>query len=182
MSTLSRVGSDKDASLRLLTSVGKSVVVCWVGGAPILAGTSMFIMWNFCTHMKCEVKHMGIWEWGIYGLKEWGIYDLNGRGIYGLNGCGRYGKVSCCFRRKCSKLLVWGAAICMLDHKQSELGTGRGSYGTVLESPIVLPKVSAWVSIVLWQLFFQLSTYTSFKYLVWILFHVDKWCEYNNFI
>ena len=34
-----------------------------VGEHPQLAGKSM---WKSRTHMKCEVKHMGIWEYGIY--------------------------------------------------------------------------------------------------------------------
>ena len=44
------------------------------GGAPTLAGTSMFIMSKFfCTHTKCEVKHKGIWKKVIYDLNGWGI-------------------------------------------------------------------------------------------------------------
>ena len=46
----------------------------------------------------------------------------------------------------------------------------RGSYGIVLVvSPHVslkLPKLSAWVRVVLWQVFFHLSAYTTFKYLI----------------
>ena len=52
-----------------------------------------------------QIKHNGIWGWGIYGLNGWDIYDLNGWdiydlngwGMYGSNGWGSYGKVSYCF-------------------------------------------------------------------------------------
>ena len=57
------------------------------GGAPTLAGTTMFIM---CTQ-SVKLKHNGIWGWGIYDLNGWDIHDLNGWGIYGLNGWGIYG-------------------------------------------------------------------------------------------
>lgn len=48
------------------------------GGAPTVAGTSVFIMWKFLHTWSVMLNTMGILEWGIYGR-------------------GSYGKVSCCF-------------------------------------------------------------------------------------
>lgn len=46
----------------------------------------------------------------------------------------------------------------------------RGSYSIVSAvSPLVslkLPKLSVWVKVVLWQVFFHLSAYTTFEYLI----------------
>ena len=46
------------------------------GGAPTPAGTSIFTMLKFCTHMKCEVRHN--WDMGMGHLwfSGWDIYDL----------------------------------------------------------------------------------------------------------
>ena len=74
----------------------------------------------------------------------------------------------------------------MLEHKQSELDTGRGSCTVVL---LVSPLVSLMIakSICLGECcfvvrsFFQLCTYATFKYLVFVLFHVDKLHERYSF-
>ena len=67
-------------------SWSNSVLFCVSsGGAPTLAGTSMFTVWNLCTHMKCEVRHN--WDMGMEHL--W----INGWGIYSLIGQGRHSKL-----------------------------------------------------------------------------------------
>ena len=40
------------------------------GGAPTLAGTSLFTMRKICTHMEYEVNHNDIKEWGTFGSMD----------------------------------------------------------------------------------------------------------------
>ena len=62
------------------------------GGAPTPAGTSMLTMWNNCTHMKCEVRNMGM---GHLCLIMGGYLGCG----YGLYGWGSYDKVSSCLEK-----------------------------------------------------------------------------------
>ena len=82
-------------------------------------------------------------------------------------------------------ILYNDAVICTLDRKQSDLGTGRGSYTVVLVvSPLVSLMIAKFIGLsecLLWQLFFQLCTYTTLEYLVRILLHMDKLCTHYNF-
>ena len=65
-----------------------------------------------------------------------------------------------------------------------ERAWGRGYYGVVLVSLAIANRIAKSISLserVLWQLFFKLSTSTSSKYLVRMLFHVDKLHKHYNF-
>ena len=92
------------------------------GVAPTPAGRSMFIMLNFHTFTKYEVKHNGIWGRDIYFLDGWGIYGLIGCAIYGSNGWDSYGKVSyCSFGRNAQNTSLQGSTL------SSHAGHGFGS-------------------------------------------------------
>ena len=75
---------------------------------------------------------------------------------------------------------------CVLDHKQSELGTGLSSYAVVL---LVLPLVSLTIATFnsLSEHYFVIAyllalyIYYLYEYLVRILFHVDKLGGHYNF-
>ena len=67
------------------------------------------------------------------------------------------------------------AVIRMLDCKQSELGTGWGSYAVVLlVSPLTIAKCNGLSERCFVVALFQLCMYTTFKYLARIFFQVDK--------
>ena len=84
------------------------------------------------------------------------------------------------------KLVGYEMLSCVLDHKQSELGTGLSSYAVVL---LVLPLVSLTIAkfttvsehyfVIAYLL--ALYIYYLYEYLVRILFHVDKLGGHYNF-
>ena len=84
------------------------------------------------------------------------------------------------------KLVGYEMLFCVLDYKQSELGTGLSSYTVVL---LVLPLVSLTIAkfttvsehyfVIAYLL--VLYIYYLHEYLVRILFHVDKLGGYYNF-
>ena len=73
--------------------------------------------------------------------------------------------------------MLWGAVICVLHRKVIRFSIWQGSYPVVL---LVLLLVSLTIYRPEWALFccsfffLQLCTYTTFKYLVRTLFHMDK--------
>ena len=79
--------------------------------------------------------------------------------------------------------MLRGAVICMLDCKQSELGTGRGSYAVILlVSPLVSLTIAKFIGLSEHcYIIAQFCMYTTFKYFVRILFHVDKLSKCYHF-
>ena len=82
------------------------------GGALTPAGTSIFTMWKFCTHMKCEVKHNG--DMGMGLIMGGAFMAYNGRSIYDLKvwlwlkWVGQLWQSKLPFRLEiCSKMLVF---------------------------------------------------------------------------
>ena len=78
--------------------------------------------------------------------------------------------LSCGYQFSFGKSLRYEAVLCMLDHKQSEIGTGQGSYAIVLVvAPLVSLAIAKFISLSE-HCFVAAIVYTTLK----ILFHINK--------
>ena len=73
--------------------------------------------------------------------------------------------LSCGYQLSFGKSLHYEAVLCTLDHKQSELDTGHGSYAIVLVvAPLVSLTIAKFISLSE-HCFVAAIVYTVFKYL-----------------
>lgn len=59
------VGKDATICPLLFTWVSGNCQGCVEGSTDTDCNTNVHYVEIFCTHMKCEVKPNGIWEWGL---------------------------------------------------------------------------------------------------------------------